>query len=434
MNKNLLALFSIFSFRQRTFTFVLSSFLVLSMAAGSYGFKPLSQDEPTYEKWAEDVDTLVEKLPKLHKNLFFKISQEEFHALASQFKQSLPELNEDEFQVGLSRLIAAIGDSHTSLRPRITRAFPLMLYWFKEGIYVINTLPEYREILYGRITKVHHQPIEEVVKAYKEMIPHENKAQLKSIIPQIMASAQHLHGLNITPDRETMELIVENEQGIPVTMEMKAIPFIGAFKGIVDMSYSEDDPLYRKNRGQFYWFEYLEDEKTMYFKYNSCQNKPSEPFSEFSRKLIISIQDNPVEKLVIDLRNNSGGNSGIMNPFIDELAQNQKVNQKGYLFVIIGRQTFSSAILNALDLKKKTKAILVGEPTGGKPNHFGEIKFLKLPNTNMVITYSTKYFTHAKKDTPSLIPDIPVEFCFRDYREKHDPFLEAVFRKYPELF
>jgi C-terminal processing protease CtpA/Prc len=138
-----------------------------------------------------------------------------------------------------------------------------------------------------------------------------------------------------------------------------------------------------------------------------------------------------VDKLVIDLRNNSGGNSGIMDPLIDELAQNKKINKEGSLFVIIGRQTFSSAILNAIDLKNKTKAILVGEPTGGKPNHFGEIKTLKLPNTHSVVTYSTKYFTHATEDTPSLMPDILIELYFRDYLGKQDPFLEAVWGKTP---
>ncbi len=387
---------------------------------------PFFQKEPAYEKWAADVDFLVEKLPELHKNLFFRISQEEFNEIAVQFKQSLPELNENEFQIGLSRLVAAVGDSHTSLRPRITHASPLMLYWFKERIYVINTLPEYKKILYGRITKVHHRPIEEVIKAFSEIISHENKAQLKNIIPQITASAQHLNGLNIIPNKNFMDLTAENEQGKSMTVEMKAIPFIGVFKGIVDMSYSEDDPIYRKNRGKFYWFEVLEDKKTVYFKYNSCRDQSSEPFSKFSQKLLSAIQDNPVDKMVIDLRNNSGGNSGIMNPFVEELAQNKKINKEGILFVIIGRQTFSSAILNAIDLKNKTNAIQVGEPTGGKPNHFGEIKTLKLPNTHKVVTYSTKYFTHSTEDTASFIPEIQVEFSFRDYREKRDPFLEAV--------
>jgi C-terminal processing protease CtpA/Prc len=88
----------------------------------------------------------------------------------------------------------------------------------------------------------------------------------------------------------------------------------------------------------------------------------------------------------------------------------------------------ASAILNAIDLQKKTAAILVGEPTGGKPNHYGELKFLTLPNTKTAVSYSTKYFTHAEQDTPSLMPDILVEMTFQDYRTGRDPFLEAVLR------
>ena len=53
----------------------------------------------------------------------------------------------------------------------------------------------------------------EVSKAFSEILTHENQAQLKSSIPQILTSAQHLHGLNIISDTETMRLTVENEQG-----------------------------------------------------------------------------------------------------------------------------------------------------------------------------------------------------------------------------
>jgi len=405
--------------------------VILAAAAfgGVPGFAGPLQDKPEHEKWAEDVDVLVEKLPELHINLFFKISEKKFRKKAAEFKQSLPELNEDEFQVGLSRLIASVGDSHTMLRPRITHAFPLMLYWFKEGIHVLNTLPEYQEALYGRIIKVHGRSVEEVIAAYRKILPLENEAQLKSMVPQILASAPHLHGMNIIPDPETMKLTVENEEGKTVSVEMKARPLGGAFKGIVDMSDSGDWPLYRQKRGQFYWFTFLKDEKALYFKYNSCRNSSAEPFSEFSQRLLSAVSDKPVEKLVIDLRNNGGGNSALMDPLIEELSQTEKVNQKGRLFVIIGRQTFSSAILNAIALKKKTKAVLAGEPTGGKPNHYGEIRFFQLPHTKMVVTYSTKYFTHAEKDTPSLMPDIPVEVTFQDYREGRDPFLEAVLKR-----
>ncbi len=413
-------------FNKKTSFFIIAIFVHFCTLCG---FTGLMQEKPLQEQWREDVEYLVKELPERHINLFFKISEQEFRAMAAEFKQRLPELNQDEFQVGLSRLTAAVGDSHTGLRPQITRAFPLMLYWFEDGIYVLNTVPEYGEILYGRIIRMQDHPIDEVMEAFSEILPHENRAQLKSSIPQILASAQFLHGLNIIPDTETMRLTVENEKGQTVTADLKSLPLGGMFKGIIDMRDDSGWPLYRQNRGRFYWYAYLPDKKIMYFKYNACREHTAEPFSEFSQRMLAEIDAEPVEKLVIDVRNNGGGNSGILDPFIDTLAQHETLNQKGRLFVITGRQTFSSAILNAIDLRKKTEAILVGEPTGGKPNHYGELKFLTLPNTKMVVSYSTKYFTHAEKDTPSLMPDIAVEMTFQDYRTGRDPFLEAVLQQ-----
>jgi hypothetical protein len=79
----------------------------------------------------------------------------------------------------------------------------------------------------------------------------------------------------------------------------------------------------------------------------------------------------------------------LLMPFINQIKANKKINKKGRLFVIIGRQTFSSAILNAISFKNNTEAIFVGEPTGGKPNHYGEIKVFTLKNSPIRVQYST---------------------------------------------
>ncbi len=94
----------------------------------------------------------------------------------------------------------------------------------------------------------------------------------------------------------------------------------------------------------------------------------------FCKELIKFIEDHVVEKLIIDLRNNFGGNSSLLDPFIEDIKHCDKINKKGNLFVIIGRETFSSALLNAFSLKENTSAIFLGEPTGGKPNCYGELE------------------------------------------------------------
>ena len=95
--------------------------------------------------------------------------------------------------------------------------------------------------------------------------------------------------------------------------------------------------------------------------------------------------------------------------------------------VIIGRDTFSSALLNAYAIKNKTKAVLVGEPSGGKPNCYGEVESFKLENSKVEICYSSKYYKLIKNDRIlSLFPDVERVVTFRDYIEKRDPCLEYI--------
>jgi C-terminal processing protease CtpA/Prc len=155
---------------------------------------------------------------------------------------------------------------------------------------------------------------------------------------------------------------------------------------------------------------------------------PALPFAAFSEKLMALADANPVRRFVVDLRHNGGGNSALAEPLIAELKQRPAINRKGVLFAVIGRRTFSSAVLNALQLRSETQATLVGEPTGGRPNHYGEVRSFSLPNSGLPVTYSTKYFAYAKEDTPSLTPDILVEVSSSDYFAGRDPVLEAILK------
>ena len=73
----------------------------------------------------------------------------------------------------------------------------------------------------------------------------------------------------------------------------------------------------------------------------------------------------PIKKVIFDMRHNGGGSSAQGTALIKAIAKKKNINQKGTLFVVIGRQTFSSAIINTVDFKKHTQATILGEPTAG---------------------------------------------------------------------
>lgn len=380
------------------------------------------------EPWAADLDLLAKELPARHKNLFFKISREAFQAGVADLKARISKLSRTELLIGLSRILASVGDSHTSFTIMPQRAFPLKLYWFKDGIHVVDTTPEFAELLNGRLESVDGHPIEEVVRAFAGIFPHDNEAQVKDFVPRFLGSSEHLLGLGLLAAPEKATFTVRTPAGSPAsaTMDSLALADVRTVSWAAPAVDAASLPHYRRLAGSAYDYIYLPAARTVYFAYNSCRDLPAKPFAAFAAGLWETIRKNPVDKLVIDLRANGGGDSSILDPFISELAADKALNQKGRLFVILGRRTFSSAILNALDLKKKTAAVFYGEPTGGRPNHYGEIQMLTLPNLGIKVSYSTKYFQFVEGDDSSIVPDVPVELTLEDYLALRDPVLEAI--------
>ncbi len=386
----------------------------------------LFSEEMTPEQWTKDLDFLAAELPKKHKNLFHNVSESEFQNHIKGLKAKLLTMDREEILVGLMKIIASVGDSHTTLGYRPQQALPLMLYWFKDGIAILNTTPEYKDILYGKITAIGDTPIEDVVSTLTSIIPHENEAQIKNKMPNLLTDTMILHGLKLIPTIDKASLTVLSASGREITLDMKPMSFSTKPDWLIDNSDESDAPLYLKNRQKFYWYEILAPTQTLFFKYNACRNMAGQPFSEFVNALFNAADTENVSKIIIDLRHNGGGNSGLFAPFLKELKKRPEFTKKGSMYVLIGRRTFSSAILNAIELKKHTSAIFVGEPTGGKPNHYGEVKMFLLPQSGMPVTYSVKYFRVIDDDPDSLVPDLLIEPRITDYLKKADPALEHV--------
>ena len=195
-----------------------------------------------------------------------------------------------------------------------------------------------------------------------------------------------------------------------------------------------------QNERAFFTGRYLPRDKVLYMQYNQCQSKemaikfnngknasrlPS--FDEFEEKVFDALNSKDVDKFVFDIRFNPGGNSYQGKQFIKKLSKYIRDRQPDLkTYAIIGRKTFSSAIINAIEFKMMTKGIFVGEATGGKPNHYGEVRNFKLPNSGLQIYYSTRYFKEVPEDTNTIEPDVAVTSSFEDYAHGIDPALDWI--------
>jgi hypothetical protein len=237
-----------------------------------------------------------------------------------------------------------------------------------------------------------------------------------------------LNALGILPDMERGRFTFVDASGRRFEMEFSPVATTAPVNTLPAPFLARAPvPLYRSRPSSlFYWYEHLADQKTVYFQYNRCREMSSQSFASFSQELIAFIDTHAVERVVIDLRQNGGGNSSILLPFINAIRARPSLNQRGKVFVAIDNGTFSSGMLNAVNLQQMTQAILVGEPTGGKPNSYGEVLSFTLPNSKLIVNYSVKLFTTVPGDPPSVMPDLLVELSMDDYLAGRDPVLEAI--------
>lgn len=385
------------------------------------------------KKWKEALDFLTRELPKRHKNLYDTIREADYQSSIQSLKKDLSGLESYEIKVRIAKIVASVGDAHTSVNIPVNYLCPLEFYWFSDGIYPINTSKSDEVLLYKKITHIDGMEIEKVVETLSSIISHENQSYLKSMLPKYLPGIELLYGLKIAHDLNGLNFTFQDEKGNLEEWFVNSYPFHEYLEQLqanrINIP-SAKLPLYRKNSAQYYWMEYIEEAKTLYFNYHSCKEMASESVENFGKRLMHFIENNAIEKLVIDMRNNTGGNSTLLDPFIDELKKCSKINQSGKLFVILGRDTFSSALLNVYSLKNKTKAILVGEPSGGKPNCYGEVQHFTLKHSGLTISYSTKYYHLIEDDfMPSLLPDVEKKLTIQSYIDQGDPCMEYLLRE-----
>jgi Peptidase family S41/Tetratricopeptide repeat len=409
----------------------------------SSAFAQQKLDQAAVEQWREDLRLLADYLPKRHPNLFAAMTREQFEQEVKQLDERIPALNPQQIFVEMLRIIAQVKDGHTRITIRdphgfILRRYPLRLFLYSDGLYVQEAAPEYAHIVGARVVKVGAVATEQAIRAAREICAHDNERHIKLWIPRWLVLPDVLRGLGLIEDMEQARFVVE-QRGEQMAIDLKPVSiFEPEVKWINARNKAAPPPLWLKDPQNLYWFEYLDDSKTVYVQYNAVREKKEETIAAFAKRVFAFVEANPVDRFVLDIRRNVGGNSQLNLPFIHGLIRSDKVNQPGKLFVIIGRSTFSAAMFFVGDLEKHTHAIFVGEPTGGKANHYGmsglsgPTNFM-LPHSRLVIEHSNEFMQRGVPgdDSPWKAPLLAAELTSEDFRTNRDPAMEAILKYKP---
>jgi hypothetical protein len=193
-------------------------------------------------------------------------------------------------------------------------------------------------------------------------------------------------------------------------------------------------PLYQRDLKTPLTLESIDDAKVVYFGFHAVAENKGESFADFVKRMMQRIVQTKAEYLVIDMRLNGGGNTGLVMPLIHALIRDDRVNRPGHLFVITGRHTFSAAQNTVNLLEANTHATFVGEPTGSRPNFVGESTYIVLPYSKLRVYCSSRYWQHVvSTDRRNWVaPQIAAELSSREFLDNRDPCLEAILRRVKE--
>ncbi|NFO13621.1 peptidase S41 [Clostridium botulinum] len=410
--------------------------LVIAVVIGIFAFKifhrvtnsPMIKSEDRNEKFIADIEFLKKELPKKHKNLFFSKSKEEFNDEIDSLINNVSRYSDEEINGELAKIIVSINDSHTNVDIMGSLAYPLSFFQFGDDIYLVDGDSEYKEYWGKKLVSINGYSIENLKEKLEPFISKDNEAISKNQFSVLLKCVEVLKLSGIVKEDNatfTFEGLSNADVMIkPVTME----EYMNIRTLSSDEEFKNRFPISKQNSNDNYWFKYIEEENTVYVKYNSCMEMKEYSFSDFTKDVFNVIDTKNATKLVVDLRDNGGGNSRIFEVFLDEIKKRENTNKVGNLYAIIGRRTFSSAVLNAMSLRNETNSTLIGEPTGGKPNHFGEVKTIHLSNVNIDVNYSSNYFKTSDEDTDSIYPDIEINLNAESFFNGQDDFLKYVIR------
>lgn len=404
---------------QRALGLCLAALLVVPALAA----EPLSAGQRR-----EDLDFLYEKVLKgAHPNAFANTPESEFLKVKAEIEGRLETETDTEFLLDLMRLTALVGDSHTSVSVGSLadfRGYPLSLIRRGESWYLSAAAPEDKDLLCREVVQLAGKPVEEVIEAYGALFSSDNPVHLRRSFRQACNVADIYEYLGLVEAGEPLTVTLKGGETLtlePVGMEernkLEAVRISDKIKGQPETAARDA-----------YYFARPLTEDAYYIQYNVCREAEDLSMEDFAALVAKDLEAGDYSRVLLDLRNNGGGSDGVIWPLFEVLRE--AMDGGARLVGLIGENTFSSALINAVEIQEMG-GTLAGENAGGSVCHFGAVKTFSLPNSKVRGQVSGKYLdlntlldAAAGRGVVALAPDIHVPQELADTLDGKDSLVE----------
>lgn len=390
------------------------------------------------DKWRADLDTLIARVWHVHFRPDAHTTRAAFTSRVEALKSRVASLSDQRITMEIQGILASLGDGHTNAYGAImghgdfsSPVFPVSLYLFSDGLFVRASYGDAGPLAGCRVTTFGNLTAEEAIAKVTPYLSVDNAMGVRSLAPVALAASTTHEALGTLTANGQLTITGVKADGTTVSVTLSAMP-LGDARSLpsthMNAGAPTPAPLYQRNSEKPLWYEHLKDINAVYFKFDSVLNPPGSTLAAFLDELFAFVDSSGADRLIIDVRNNGGGNNTLIRPLINHLARRPKLTAQGRLYVVIGRETFSAAQNAANRLEAQFTPIFVGEPTGSRINFVGETTMVQLPATGFTFSCSSLYWQDGfpSDARPWIAPLLNAELSSKDYAANRDPALEAI--------
>lgn len=405
------------------------------------------------DAWRDDLRALIGAIRHLHPEPDWRVPAARLDSAVADLDAAIPDLPAHRIVVEFARIAAMIGDGHTSLplyfAPGVDfHVLPYRLGIYEEGLFVEAADRSIEGIVGGRVLAIGGVPVDEAMHRVIPLVSRDNDNWIAAVAPHLLNRMEVLHALGLARDLGSVELTVVVDgrtvrRAVEPLAERRPMPYGIPF--LARLSHDWVDareaagvpmPLHQQHFDSIYGWRYLPEHDLLYVKFDQVQNRAHGPSAlAVFREAMAFAREHAPERTVIDVRNNTGGEGGILSPIVREIVRTREIDEPGRLFVVIGRRTFSAAQDFVAQLERYTSAVLVGEPSSAFYNGYAGHVSATLPNSGIVVNVSPDYYqmgAFPRDRRRQATPRIAAVPTFADYVAGRDPALEAIVDYQPE--
>ena len=267
-----------------------------------------------------DVEAMLEARDTIHPDGWFGMDRAEWIAAADEVAARAETLSDDQRLVELVRLAAMPTwngrDGHSGIWPFTpddgTHLYPVRWWRFPEGLVITAARAPYEDLVGARVEAIGGRPIDEVLGLVEPLAPRDNPSNLLAFSTLFLRVSELLAGLGVIDEAGPTPFTVVGRDGVrrDVTIEPVTPAIEDAWDSGLPHRLAPTDAPWLRDQDETLWWTFLEDSGTLFAQFNAVRGDATDVISEIRERA----QADDVERVVIDLRHNSGGDNTTLAP------------------------------------------------------------------------------------------------------------------------